>query len=354
MPDVVPLTPQPALPRRILIIRLSALGDIVFATTLLHGLRKAFPQAEIDWLTQPEYRSFLQSQPGLTQVLTWARKDWTAWLKKGRWLALFRAIRDFRRALRARDYDWVIDGQGLFKARLLAWLAGGRFRAGPSSKEPGRFLMHAILERPPGDLRMGWEHRAYLRQLVGQDGEAPRLFRPVGEHARPLPPGAVILVPFTTRPQKHWPETHWVELIQRLHARGLPLVMLGGPGDREAAGRILGALPQGVTVDDRVGATGIVDAVRLIADARAVVGMDTGLTHMGIALDKPTVGIFGSTLPYRDGGRAPMAIEWLGLPCSPCKRRPTCGGVFMCLRDLTPERIEATLLRVMAETTPSG
>jgi heptosyltransferase I len=337
-------------PRRLLILRLSALGDVVFATTLLNGLRKAFPEAEIDWLVQPEFADLLRTQPAINQVLTWNRREWTALLKAGRWRALWRAVREFRRALRARDYDWVIDGQGLFKARLLAWLAGGRFRAGPRSKEPGTFLMHALLEKPGDDLRMGWEHRAYLRQLVGVDGEAPRLMRPAGAPSTAAPPGALALVPFTTRPQKHWPEAHWVELITRLHGAGHPLLMLGGPADRAAADRILAKLPAGVTVDDRVGRTRIPEAVQLIADSRAVVGMDTGLTHIGIACDRPTVAIFGSTLPYRDGGRAPMAVEWLGLPCSPCKRRPTCGGAFTCLADLRPIQIEASLKRLLTST----
>lgn len=335
-------------PRRLLIIRLSALGDVVFATTLLNGLRKAFPEAEIDWLVQPEFASLLRTQTAINQVLTWNRREWTALLKGGRWWALWRAVRDFRRVLRARDYDWVIDGQGLFKARLLAWLAGGRFRAGPRSKEPGTFLMHALLEKPSNDLRMGWEHRAYLRQLVGVDGEAPRLMRPAGTPSTAAPTGALALVPFTTRPQKHWPEAHWVDLITRLHGAGHPLLLLGGPADRAAADRILAKLPAGVRVDDRVGRTSIPEAVQLIADSRAVIGMDTGLTHIGIACDRPTVAIFGSTLPYRDGGRASMAVEWLGLPCSPCKRRPTCGGAFTCLADLTPARIEATLARLTA------
>lgn len=333
------LAPPPLPPRRLLIIRLSALGDVVFATTLLNGLRKAFPEAEIDWLVQPEFAGLLRTQSAINTVIPWNRREWTSLFKGLRWRSLWRAVRDFRRQLRARDYDWVIDGQGLFKARLLAWLAGGRFRAGPLSKEPGRFLMHAILDKPDGDLRMGWEHRAYLRQLVGVDGDAPRLERPAGKLKTPGAPGALALVPFTTRPQKHWPEGHWVDLIQRLHVAGHPLMLLGGPADRVAADRILAALPTGLPVDDRVGRTSIPEAVQLIADSRAVIGMDTGLTHIGIACDRPTVALFGSTLPYRDGARAPMAVEWLGLSCSPCKRRPTCGGAYTCLADLRPERV---------------
>ncbi|HEX4871817.1 MAG TPA: glycosyltransferase family 9 protein [Nevskiaceae bacterium] len=348
------LSPVPPRPRRLLIIRLSALGDVVFATTLLHGLRKAFPDAEIDWLVQPEFAGLLRTQPAINTVLSWDRREWSRLFRQLRWISLWRAVRAFRRALRARDYDWVIDGQGLLKARLLAWLAGGRYRVGPESKEPGGALMQALLQREADDPRMGREHRGYLRQLLGVDGETPRLQRPAGAPAAPVAAGTLALVPFTTRPQKHWPEAHWVELIGRLHRAGHPLMLLGGPADRAAADRILAALPAGIAVDDRVGRTGIAEAVQCIADSRAVIGMDTGLTHIAVACDRPTVAIFGSTLPYRSGGRAPLAVEWLGLPCSPCKRRPTCGGAYPCLVELGPARIEATLNRLLAEPPAAG
>ncbi|WP_043110565.1 glycosyltransferase family 9 protein [Polycyclovorans algicola] len=339
-----PLTP----PRRILMIRLSALGDLVFATTLLNGLRRQFPKAQIDWLTQTGYAELLGTQTALDQVLDWDRHAWLRSLRQGRWITLWRDMRAFRRVLQARDYDWVIDGQGLFKARLLAWMAGGRWRVGPRSKEPGQWLMHTLLAAPgDNDARIAASHRVGLRELTGTDGEAPRLDRPAGVITPPMAANTLVLAPFTTRPQKHWPEAHWVHLITRLSARGFELMMLGGPADRDAAQRIIGALPASVRLDNRVGDTSLVEATRLIADCRAVIGVDTGLTHMGIAFDRPTVAIFGSTLPYRNGARAPLAVEWLGLDCSPCKRSPTCGGAFTCLQALGPTRIEAALLQIL-------
>jgi heptosyltransferase-1 len=76
-----------------------------------------------------------------------------------------------------------------------------------------------------------------------------------------------------------------------------------------------------------------------VRSAGLLVGVDTGLTHMGIAFSVPTVAIFGSTCPYTKTGRANARVIWLGMHCSPCRRRPTCGGAWTCLRDITPERV---------------
>ncbi|RTL30285.1 MAG: lipopolysaccharide heptosyltransferase, partial [Rhodocyclaceae bacterium] len=93
-----------------------------------------------------------------------------------------------------------------------------------------------------------------------------------------------------------------------------------------------------------------------IANAALLVGVDTGLTHMGTALARPTVAIFGSTRPYLNTGRPTGSVIWLGLECSPCRRRPTCGGKFTCLRDITPamvlEQAQAMLAAQTQETRP--
>ncbi len=154
-----------------------------------------------------------------------------------------------------------------------------------------------------------------------------------------------VFAPFTTRPQKHWFEDAWQALApQLIAATGLTPVILGGPADAETAARIAAADPRIVNL---AGQTRLPEAVAVIARSALVIGVDTGLTHMGTALAKPTVAIFGSTCPYIDTGRPTGSVIWLGLECSPCKRRPTCGGKFTCLRDITPamviERAQAML-----------
>jgi len=327
--------PQP----RILIVRVSALGDIVFATSLLEGLRARFPAAYIAWLAQDGFAPILEGDARLDEVI---RVPGSVYGAFWRWPRL-------RRELGARHFDWVIDGQGLLKTRLLARLVPGAVRIGFESKEPGRSWMDHVFPKG-GDLRdISSEYRYLAEQITGQPSGAPRLL-PTGAvrarvadamRARGLAPGFVALCPFTTRPQKHWFEDRWPPLAALLAAPGgPPCVLFGGPGDRDAAQRIFAGLPQGSV--NLVGETKLSDLPAWLEQAGLVIGVDTGLTHIGIAMRRPVVALFGSTCPYTQGAQSPLRVAYEPLPCSPCRRDPTCGGTWTCMRLLTPERVAAT------------
>ncbi|MGM0677491.1 MAG: glycosyltransferase family 9 protein, partial [Pseudomonadota bacterium] len=148
----------------------------------------------------------------------------------------------------------------------------------------------------------------------------------------------LVACPFTTRPQKHWVESAWGRLAVRLQEQfGTRLVLLGGPGDREAAERI--AAQAGDAVDNRVGETSLTEAAAVISRAHLLVGVDTGLTHMGPAFNVPTVALFGSTCPYLDTGRDNTVVIYHDLPCAPCKRNPTCQGRFDCMTGITVDEV---------------
>jgi heptosyltransferase-1 len=121
-------------------------------------------------------------------------------------------------------------------------------------------------------------------------------------------------------------------------------VIFGGPGDRAAADRILAGMPAGTV--DLVGATKLPDVPAFLEQAGVLVGVDTGLTHIGIAVRRPVVALFGSTCPYTRGADSPLRVMYDALPCAPCKRNPTCGGANTCMRGLTPERVARTALEI--------
>lgn len=355
-------------PRRILIVRLSALGDIVMASGLIPALKARYPHAEISWVCEPVCAPLLKHNPRLKQIIIWPRGEWQALLKARRYLDLWRAIRAFRAQLRAEHFDLVLDAQGLLKSGLVAWFTGAPRRVSIIAREGSHRLVHEVVVPPPGaDPVMGSEYR-YLAHALGAPpgsfvhdlavGEAQRMHaREVLRervHAawgsaptRPL----VVLAPFTTRAQKHWVETHWIELGRQMLARGLQPVVLGGPADREAAERICAGQPQLINL---AGALKLDESVALIADAQLLVGVDTGLTHMGSALRVPTVALFGSTRPYREGPKdGPITrtrILYDALPCSPCRRRPTCNGAFTCMVQITVERVLQASLALLEPT----
>jgi heptosyltransferase-1 len=156
--------------------------------------------------------------------------------------------------------------------------------------------------------------------------------------AEQLEAGYVVICPFTTRPQKHWFEEQWIELIPRLQAlHGVSVAMLGGPGDKEAADRFTDRLTAGLV--NQVGVTSLRQAAALIKYSALLIGVDTGLTHMGIAFNRPTICLFGSTCPYLDTTHDNALVLYHKMDCSPCKRNPTCEGRFDCMRAISVDEV---------------
>lgn len=341
--------------KRILIVRSSAIGDVVFASALPAAIKRSHPDAHVAWLVEPGIHELLLTDPAIDEVITWSKAEWVKLWKGGQKLELARRVLALRRELHARNFDVALDLQGLLKSGFITWLSGAKRRVGLGSKEGSQLLMTEVIPRGGDIHRIGSEYQ-FLAQHLGADAGdfLPTL------HVAPAADASVqaklaahrletgryaVFAPFTTRPQKHWFEDAWQALApQLISATGLTPVILGGPADADAAARIAAADPRIVNL---AGQTRLPEAVAVIARSALVIGVDTGLTHMGTALARPTVAIFGSTCPYLDTGRPTGSVIWLGLECSPCKRRPTCGGKFTCLRDITPamviERAQAML-----------
>ncbi|TXH02836.1 MAG: glycosyltransferase family 9 protein [Nevskiaceae bacterium] len=324
--------PQP----RILIVRLSALGDIVFATALLGNLRTRFPGAHIAWLAQQDFAGVIDGDPRLDELITIPRETLTSPA----------ALLRLRRQLTERRFDWVIDSQGLLKSRILARLAGGATRIGFESKEPGAVFMHHLLPKGGAEDAIAAEYRELAQRITGVVADPPRLMITPAMRDRiavamagyGLKPGFIALCPFTTRPQKHWVADYWAPLAKTLADAGHgPFVIFGGPANRDDAERILAQLP--APSFNLAGKTRLPELGAWLAQAGLVIGVDTGLTHIGIAVRRPTLALFGSTRPYLLGAESPLTVLYEDLPCAPCRRNPTCGGDWTCMRRLTPQRV---------------
>jgi heptosyltransferase-1 len=338
-----PSRPAPE-PRRILIVRLSALGDIVMASGLIPALKARYPQAEISWICEGVSAPLLKHNPRLHELIIWPRGEWEALKKAKRWGELWRAVRAFRAMLRSKQFDLVLDGQGLLKSGLMGWFTGAPRRVSIIAREGSHVLAHEVVVPEPAEVPvMGSEYR----YLAGYLGAPEGAFQPdlavgaaqlatarakVAGVGKPL----VALCPFTTRPQKHWVEAHWPALAARLIELGWQPVLLGGPADVPAAQRIAQATPGLINL---VGQLKLDESVALISLCRRLIGVDTGLTHMGTALKVPTLALFGSTRPYLSGGSPLTHVMYDALPCSPCRRNPTCDGRFDCMAQLTVQRV---------------
>jgi heptosyltransferase-1 len=333
-------------PKNILIIRISAIGDVIMASALIPALREAYPEARINWLVDEAIGGLLTGNPRLHRVIVWPRRHWRELLRKGRYLEWCGELKRLLTALRKEHFDLVLDTQGLLKSGIWAFLSGGGTRIGLGSREGSQWLMHKVIDRKTEHLLVGSEYLKLMRSLgfepahfdmdIAVSGQVGKECAALLKLAGVDKPFAVIC-PFTTRPQKHWFDDRWVELSTRLaDARGLQVVMLGGPADGKAAQAVAAGNAALVSL---VGRTSLGQCAAIIASAELLIGVDTGLTHLGIAMKTPTLALFGPTRPYLDIGTAKAKILYERIDCSPCHRRPTCGGEFTCMKLHTVDKV---------------
>jgi heptosyltransferase-1 len=221
--------------------------------------------------------------------------------------------------------------------------------------------MTRLIGRGPDSHQISSEYRYLAEQLDWPaDAFRPRVY-PGAEAVREaaalvsrhrLADGFAVLCPFTTRPQKHWIDRRWAQLAVRIRGRfSLRSVMLGGPGDVDAGQAIATGNPEAIV--NLVGSTTLLTAAATIEHARVVIGVDTGLSHMGLAFLRPTLLLFGSTCPYTETGTRNARVLYHPRACSPCRRRPTCDGAFTCMRDIgVDEVMDALAVLMQAEAAP--
>ncbi len=312
------------------------------ASPMIRVLRRHYPDAYIAWLVEPSSVDLLRSNKDLDELIIWNKKEWRELFQKGRLLLLKHRISEFSRHLHTKRFDLAIDAQGLLRSRWLAWLSGAGERIGFESKEPGRFLMTRITSKGGHTGIMGSEYR-HMMGVLGLDTEGfhPEIIlseedeNAAREILGELQTGDryAVFAPFTTRPQKHWFEDRWIELAELIYEKlGLQPVLLGGKGDFDSALRMEKAAR--VPLSNLTGRTSLGQSAAIIRDATLMIGVDTGLTHMGAAFDCPTVALFGATCPYLHTAGQRTSVIYNPMTCSPCRRSPICNGDFTCMKSI--------------------
>jgi heptosyltransferase-1 len=315
---------------RILIVRLSALGDIATGLAPLAALRARFPSGTLGWLVEARFADLLRGHPHLDRLHVYER---------GRAGGFWRAVS----AVRRMGYDAAVDLQGNLKSGLFiaGSGAGRRVGLGPPMSREGNGLF--VRERFPPRA----EHRveAYLGLLDDAFGPGPRP-PPLLPAVAAIEP-AVVLHPGTSRfgAFKQWPLDRFAALGRRLAARfSLPVVVTAGPGERAQAE----AVAQGIEGARVVEPRGLAALRDVLAGARLVVAGDTGPAHVAAALGVPTLTLFGPkdprhAAPY--GPRARHVVE--GVRCSPCALRHCPDPV--CMTRLGVEKVERAAIALLEE-----
>ena len=277
---------------KILFVKTSSLGDVVHHCPAVSDAARAIPGAAIDWVVEEPFAAVAAMHPAVRRVIPVAVRRW----RRTWWRAEVRAeIATFRGALATERYDAVIDAQSLIKSALIARFADGR-RHGmdrASAREPLAACFYDVRHAVPRGMHAVERNRRLTAAALGIDIASPvdyGLSSLRGETR-----DAVVFLTMTSRADKLWPEERWISLGRSL-ARPLVLPWGSGP-ERARAGRIAAALP-GASVPNRM----TLDQLAcVLATASAVVGLDTGLTHLAAALGTRTVGIYCGSDPALTG-----------------------------------------------------
>jgi len=345
---------------RVLVVKMSALGDIIHALPVLDYLHQVSPGIEVDWIVEEPFRDVLEGNPLISRLHIVRTKVW-----RRRPLAADtrREISAVKDALRERDYDLVFDIQGNLKSGLVDWLTGAEQRIG-FTREVLQESFNLLFTTRQVPIRRQDRHITdqYLRLVsvsFGRDFSQLNLSSDI--HTRPeddevagtllatLSDGLVFLFHYgTTWQTKFWFTEGWVDLGRRLldsYPESTVLLSWGNEAERTAVSEIAAGIGQGARVLDRYPLKGF---AALLKKVDLVVGGDTGPVHIAAAVGTPTVSLYRASDGRRSGPRGPgHVIVQSPLHCTACFRTE-CDKDDQCRRSITVEMVLKAVEQALA------
>lgn len=331
-------------PRRILLIKPSSLGDIVHAMPVVAAFKQRWPSAHLTWLVKSQWAEIVQRIEGVDAV-------WPVDSTLASWVG--QAM-----ALRAQRFDLVVDLQGLLRSALVARMTGCARRVGfANGREGSPWLYSHRVVVPTPEMHAVDRYLLIAKELGASVDAGPQFrFRLLSQDMTALRDvfrrkGIDLDAPWVAMnvsarwQTKRWPAASFAAVATQLAARGIgPLVVLGGPDEREASGHVrsLTACP----VVDLTGETPIGLLPALLSKACVLITNDSGPMHVAAAVGRPVVSIFGPTSAVLTGpygvGHTVLTHD---LPCRPCFSRVCRNAVPMeCLESITPEQVVAAVV----------
>lgn len=348
----------------ILIVKLSALGDVTHTLPALIALRRAFPEARIDWLIEETAAPIIRGHAALDHALVWSRRRFSEALQSGRLGEAWRILQRFVRELRSTPYDLVLDFQALMKSGVWVLLSRGRRKVGfgrGMDRSEGSYIF--LTERVPA---VSMEIHALDRGLMLL--EAVGVSRGPVEYGFPIPSETrrdvdrllsaagiapeqriIALHPMTRWTTKLWSEQGFARVADGLIDHGFRVVFTGAAGDAPVLDAVERRMQRrAVRLDGKVDLKGL---AAVFERAAAVVSTDTGPMHIAAAVGTRVVALFGPTAPNRTGPYGPgHVVLQAGLPCSPCFsrqcRRPA-AEPLACMTRQRPEAVIEAVLKIV-------
>jgi heptosyltransferase I len=374
---------------RVLLIKPSALGDVVHTLPVLVKLRARYPQARIDWLITPENAEVVRYHPALSNVVLFARRDFS---KRGRRWRAFLSFVDLLKQIRRAKYELVIDMHGQVRSAFFTLISGARVRIGfdrPIKRGVTISAEHDLKNIPNHGWRgaregswIAYTHRIpiptldvhaidrylWVAPLLGLDDNPPdltihlspqaseRVNRLLEEHGVPASKPLVVLVPGTIWETKHWTIEGFAGVARQFLQDGFAVALAGTRRDQQRCRQIAAAAPG---TCDLSGKTTPADLAALIRRAEVAVTNDSGSMHVAASLGKPAVSVFGPTNPVHIGPyERPESVVRVDLPCSPCnyRRLSQCPFDHACMKQVTSAMVVERARKVLwaAKNHPQG
>ncbi|MFW2440414.1 MAG: lipopolysaccharide heptosyltransferase I [Arenicellales bacterium] len=336
---------------RVLIIKTSSLGDVVHTLPALTDARAANPEISFDWVVEEAFAPIPSWHGAVTEVIPVAMRRWRQSPFSKQTLQQWR---EFRKQILAADYDLVIDAQGLLKSAWLTHMAKGTSHG--LNRQSAREGLAAFSYDAVHQVDWGQHAIERVRELFAKALEYPLPESPPdyginagvsGKAARQL-----VFLHGTTWQSKHWPESHWQDLLQIATKNNYQVQLPWGNDEEKDRAERLAQNNDRVHVSPEMDLNGLAS---LLASSTGAVAVDTGLGHLAAALALPTVSMYGSTDPSLTGTRGnyqgQLKVEF---ECAPCLRRqcryPKKATVSpACYQTLQPARVWQKLQQLMHE-----
>jgi heptosyltransferase I len=366
--------------QRILLIKMSAVGDVVQTFPVLNKLRRRFPAAQIDWLATPAIAELLQHNRSISNVIEFAREEWdTPWR-----LAPFASYARLAAKLRSADYDLVLDLQGQLRSAIFARATGAAVRIG--FDKPRRQAWQASARHFPDDARKhAWQGAreaswlAYTDRipLPTIDVHAVDRYLSVGpmlglddseaDFSFPIPQEATIRIdalldyydlaqakllvmsPGTVWATKQWRSDAFAEVARHFLKNGLAVTLIGSDRERAVCDAVAKLAPGAVNL---AGETTLSELAALIRRSTICLTNDSGPMHLAVALDRPVVSVFGPTDPVWAGPyRRDDVVLRAELPCSPCYLRQLsrCTHNHDCMKEVSAGAVIERATSILAK-----
>ncbi|MBM7622948.1 glycosyltransferase family 9 protein [Sporohalobacter salinus] len=333
----------------ILIIRLSAIGDVIHALPVAKALRESYPNAEISWIVESKAKDLVMDNPNLDDVILLPKEEWKAEFKQSKWTTL-KQVKDFFVELKKKyDFDLALDVHGLFKSGLTAYLSGADRLIGPGDCREGSWLFYDERVKLPNNIHqidrnltvaksIGAESKEISFDIAVSKEELERVDGLFSSLSISNDKKLIAINPFTSWTSKDWFKNRFAVLADRLvKERDCQVVFTGGPADKEEVDEIIEMMDK--PANNLAGKTSLKELAEVYKRSNLFIGGDTGPMHLAVAMNTKVIALMGPTTPVTHGpyGKQHIVIQ-SDLECIGCWDR-VCSKNNECMKEITVDQV---------------